>query len=275
MKPLLSFLFLASFIFHSCNNTPKQENPTSNIQNSQLDFSKDEAQLVKLYNQVLHYSENYSDSLEIVSVAFEKALTDFIQKNQSTIDYDFKMLVDSHVCYINTAKDGNLRIYSWDDGTGGSMRYFKNIYQWRNNGTVMTKVPQYEEGDAGSFCTQIFSVLKGQEPVYLVLNRSIYSNRMVAQSIQAFHIEPNQLNDSFPLFKSKTKMLSNIQVGYDFFSIEDENKQPSEMISYNYSSKTLFVTVTDKDGIVSSNRLKYQWMDTCFTFVGTEAWKGK
>lgn len=274
MKSSLSFLFLACFIFLSCNNTPKQEKPTSNNQKSQLDFSKNEAQLVQLYKQVLYYSENYSDSLEIVSVAFEKALTDFIQKNPATIDYDFKMLVDSHVCFINTSLDNNLRIYSWDDGTGGSMRFFKNIYQWKNNGTVMTKVPQYEEGDAGSFCTQISSVTKGQETVYLVLNRSIYSNRMVAQSIQAFHIEPNQLNDSFPLFKTKTKMLSNIHVDYDFFSIEDENKQPSEMISYSDSSKTLFVTITDKDGIVSGNRLKYQWTDSCFTYVGTEAWKG-
>jgi len=274
MKSFLSFLLLACFIFLSCNNASQKEKPTSDTQKSQLDFSKDETQLVKLYKQVLYYSENYSDSLEIVSIAFEKALTDFIQKNPTTIDYDFKMLVDSHVCFINTSQDGNLRIYSWDDGTGGSMRYFKNIYQCKNNGAVMTKVPHYEEGDAGSFCTQISSVTKGQETVYLVMNRSIYSNRMVAQSIQAFHIESSQLNDSFPLFKTKTKMLSSIHVDYDFFSIEDESKQPSEMISYSDSSKTLFVTITDKEGIVSSNRLKYQWTDSCFTYVGTEAWKG-
>ena len=274
-----SILQLSCFVFvlsiFACNNAPEKKQENVVVNKPLADFSSDEATLLKISSKVSYYAINYSDSLAYFSNQFKEQFIQLITSNPATFDYDFKMLKDSNICFINTSQDGNLKIYSWDDGTGGSMRYFRNIYQWKANGKVFTKVPQYADDDAAGFCKAIFSVSINNQPYYLVLNNSIYSGRSLEQSIDAFKIEGANLNDSAKVFKTKTKELSNLKVDYDPFTIEDENKQPSEMIEYNDSTKTVYVTVTDKEGKVFGKRLKYQLKDKFFEYEGIEDWKGK
>src|SRR6185436_3629589 len=51
-----------------------------------------------------------------------------------------------------------LRIYSWDTWTGGSMRFYNNIFQYNYMGKVITEFDQLEEGDAGGFFSELFTL---------------------------------------------------------------------------------------------------------------------
>ncbi len=199
------------------------------------------------------------------SEKFEKDFRNFLSANPNSLDFSFNKLKNNSF-YITTSTDSNFRHYSWDTGQGGSMHFFNEIYQWRVGGKVFVKqVQASEEGDSGEFSSKIYTINIQNKDYYLVVTNSIFSNRDARQSVIAFAINNDKLTPA-PIFKTKTKLLSRIDVDFDFFSVVDRPERPLELITFNSKQDTLFIPVVDKDGKVTKRNILYVFNGTSLEF---------
>ena len=67
-------------------------------------------------------------------------ITDFILKEPRSLDYPFTALQEKGFVSIHTSADGNLRLYYWNNGSGGTCISWSNICQYRSNGEVYSYV---------------------------------------------------------------------------------------------------------------------------------------
>lgn len=81
---------------------------------------------------------NPSDSLENANDLFEKMLLEYTSSNSQTISYSFKDLADNGLKIV-TSESGLFRIYSWDTSTGGTMHYYRNVFQYKEGTKVFSK----------------------------------------------------------------------------------------------------------------------------------------
>lgn len=236
---------------------------------SQKDLAAQEGRLMKIYSKLDFYSQKSYDSIKLYSEEFEREITRLLLGDPRTLGYNFKKLRDSFFCQIVTSQDGNFRIYSWDTWMGGTMHIFREIYQWRANGKVITKVPDCDATDAGTFCSAIYTARVNNKPVYLAIKNGIYSTKDAMQSVIAFRINGKAI-DSVKLFKTKTEKLNEIQVNFDFFSVVDRPERPLKLITYNDEPGQLYIPlVGNKDEITKSNEV-YQLKGNYFEYEGVE-----
>lgn len=239
-----------------------------NIYSQKRSIADKENQLVILYSKLVSFIPSNYDSISFYSTKFETDLKELVQTNPSTLNYDFQKLVDSNFCHVNTSVDGNFRIYSWDTWTGGTMHVFKKIYQWKSNGQVYMEAAKYNEGDAGSYCSRIFTVHINRKAFYLSVSNGIFSTRDAVQSVSVYNIVGNELTDTVKLFKTKTKNLNRIDVEYNFFSVVDRPERPVELITYDEKKKIIYIPVVDSKGQVTNKHILYQLKEICFEYTG-------
>lgn len=235
-----------------------------------INFPSEENKLVNLYSKLISFSQADFDSLSFYSEKFEVEFTQLIQTHPASMDYPFKRLADSNFCNVVTSSDGQFRVYSWDTRSGGTMHFFKTLYQWRSNGTIFFEVPNYEEGDPGSFCSKLYTVNIHDIPYYLTVTNSIFSSKEAQQSISAYAIIGGKLVDTVNLFKAKQKTFNSIDVNFDFFSVVDRPERPLELITYDDKKQTIYIPVVNDKGQVSKKYILYRLNGTCFEYIGIE-----
>ncbi len=241
-------------------------------QSSKLE--KKEIELIKLYNKLYPESANNDiDSTLYYSKKVEENFIALIKNNPESINYTFRKLLAKNTCYINTSADGNFRIYSWDDGTGGTMRYFKSIIQWRNNDKIFSKVVEEEDTNGGNFCSKIYSLKIQSNITYFAISNSIQTSKDVVQMIQAYRITGNKLT-SPKVFKTKNKMLNYIDLYFDFFSVVDRPERPLQLITYNTNKQSIFIPLVNYKGTVKNRALVYKLKSNgYFEYTGVENFK--
>lgn len=221
-----------------------------------------EEKLITLHHGLVRSREN-ADSLSYYSEAFTTQMLAVIKENPASIAYDFTRLQDSSHCYITTSADGNLRLYSWDDELGGTMRFFKNIYQSRLGTTVITTMPQMEEGDNGGFYSKLYPLDTVQHH-YLAIINSIGSTRDVYQGARIFTITPQGLSDTTRLFMTPEGMANELGIGFDFFSVVDRPERPLNLVRFDPIKKTLTVPIVNDKGEVTANNVVYHYNGRVF-----------
>ena len=232
-------------------------------------LSAEDDKLIKLNTKMWSFYRASNDSLVFYSEKFDREFINLVQKNPATMNYPFKRLADSNICDVKISGDGNLRIYSWDTWTGGTMHFFKEIYQWKASGKVYTKVPVFENGDPGTFCSAIFTIPINNTTYYLAVKNGIYSTKDAMQSVSAFSINGKSI-DSVKLFKTKKELLNTINVYFDFFSVVDRPERPLRLITYDDKLKIVYIPlVGDKDQVTKKNLL-YQLKGRYFEYIGVE-----
>ena len=264
MKSLfkVKFIFL-SLVFCISNQSFTQTKEISNI----------EKNLVKIYDKLTSFEQDNYDSIGFYSNKFDKEFSDLIENTPETIDYPFNELIKNNPHFVKTSNDGNFRIYSWDTEMGGTMHFFKNIYQWKSNGKVFTQIPYDEGGDARSFCSDIFTIDINKKTYYLAITNAIFSTKDAMQSIAAYTITDNKLDSTVQLFKTKTKELNSINVEFDFFCFVDRPERPVKLITYDDKQKIIRIPVVNKKGKVTKKNILYQLKNQKFEFIRIE--KGK
>ncbi|QMW06171.1 hypothetical protein [Spirosoma foliorum] len=231
-----------------------------------------ENELVSLYAKL----KGDPDQIDKNATRFANELAAVLKANPATLTYPFKKLTDKIFCFTQTSADGKFRVYSWDTESGGTMHFFNQIYQWSDNSKVFTKVLKYSEeegGDAGYFCSKIYTVTIKNKNYYLVISNGVYSTKDASQSISVFTIDNEKLNDTVELFKTKTSTLNRIDVGFDFFSVVDRPERPLELITYDDKRKIVYIPVVDDQGKVSKRNILYQLKGSYFEFIGIETGK--
>lgn len=207
-----------------------------------------------------------SDSLDKANDRFEQL---FLRAttNPSTLNYDFKALQDSGL-RIATSEDGLFRIYSWDTWTGGTMHFFRNVFQYKAGNKVISKsnrTSKKEESEAGSLYNEINDIASGNKQYYLAHKVSVYGSAYTYQAIQVFSIDNEKLNDTAKLIKTKTGIRN--QLGYEVdrtSSANSDDNIPDYEIHYDKATKTISIPLIQASGKVTKQRILYRFTGKYF-----------
>src|SRR5690606_23134886 len=123
MKPIVFILFFTIII--SCNKRPTSNSTDNNITFSETKTDSDSSNLIALENAPI-------DSLIVInSKRFTDSMSDLIKNNPNTFNYSFELLQKENAINLISSADDNLRVYSWNNHLGGTMRFFNQIFQFK------------------------------------------------------------------------------------------------------------------------------------------------
>jgi hypothetical protein len=229
-------------------------------------LAKTEAALIDLSSKV--NAKNDYDTLTYYSDLFNKRMNKFIGTTPATISYPFKKLIDSKACMVETSEDGLFRIYSWDTWTGGTMHFYRNIFQYKHGNTVKAFIPESEEPDPQNYYSDIYTIkTPGNKTYYLAISNGRYSTKYMSQTIKVFAITRDKLDDKVKLIKTKSGLQNTIDIAYDFFSINDKLAYKDQLIHYDAAQKIIYIPVVhgdDDNGQVSGKFIRYQFTGKYF-----------
>ncbi len=204
-----------------------------------------EAKLSQDYDRILYWNSQRGndpyDSLEIANSRFKENLLEVLAEHSSSLHYAFPWLQERGINVV-TSPDGNLRIYSWDTYTGGTMRFFESAYQFRGDSSVESGSlsDRYSaEDNPLYFCSEIFQMNHKSDVVYIAVMHAIYSSKDSYQGVKFFTINNNQFNDTIALIETEQGLQNEHGVSFDFFSVVDRRERPVKLIHYNPKSRTL------------------------------------
>ncbi len=213
-----------------------------------------EQELVKLHTKISENSGYKSDTdYDVLGKANDDFKTKLLKytKVAATLKHKFVEL-DKEITII-TSEDGNFRTYSWDRLDGGTMHFFETVYQFQStDGKVSSLSYETEEGDAGGFVLDIFSVDTNFGKVYLVSSLSIGSTQDRFANVGLYRIDGNKLNDRVKLIKTKSGLTNSIGFGYNFFSMTERK---TELITFDKTTKTFKIPVVIEDNEFGNGRV--------------------
>lgn len=160
--------------------------------------------------EVLEAKYGHPDSTS--GYMFYNELIDFVIKEPRTIEYSFEKLQSEGYANVVTSEDGNLRLYYWDNGSGGTWISWSNICQYRSSGKVYSYEgsvmdvkygEQSERNEVNNNCAilGIETIYDDSgSPIYLVHAYIRESSNWGYASIEAIRIEGDKLVAA-PIFK--------------------------------------------------------------------------
>ncbi|AEA44551.1 hypothetical protein [Fluviicola taffensis] len=255
---ILGLFLCGTLATFSCENQPaKLQEPISGI-------PKKEQELIQINQKIMELRSEFSDSLPYYSELFSSKLQELLSDGK-TLTYSFKSLTEENSCNVNTSKDGLFRIYSWDSQLGGTMRFFNVIYQYRTGNNI--KIQLYRsntEDDPAWFCSDIFTVKAKKNTFYLAITNGIYSTKDMKQSIKAFELTNQGINDRVLLMKTDEGLQNSLDVYYDFFSVVDRPERPVSVIRYDSKKKIISVSTTNEKDEITNNYITYSFNGNYF-----------
>ncbi len=241
---------------------------------SNAQIEKELVTAIKDVQKYSNYGSGYDeDKLSKANDVFEEKLLKYT-KTSSTLNYKFSELSD--LLYVATSDDRKFRIYSWDMEDGGTMHDYSSVYQYQGaDGKVYSKTDEKtgeEEGGAGSFVYDIFTVDAKSGKIYIVCSTFIGSTSDHSQSASLYKIKGKTLDNNVKLIKTKSGLTNSLGFEYNFFSVVDRPERPVKLISFDKKTKTLKIPVVIEDkefpnGKVTNKFISYQFNGTYFVKV--------
>ena len=210
---LVNFLFLFTIITSCSNNLTEEERLA--------EYAKHEIEFLKEFN---HW--------ETREAAIKK-FKNWLVEDTCTFHYDFPYLKDSMDISIVNSADGNVRIYSWDNYSGGTMLCCENIIQYRSDdklkafkGAVCDIETSQKEKEYSSGCrtNKIHTFQRNDNTIVYVADSYHRASSMYTSiELNAFCIKNGKLNIVEDMFVSPHgKITSEITTVYFFPMDEDE-----------------------------------------------------
>lgn len=213
----------------------------------------------------LKYNAPNDDSLFIENARFKKLLIEYLKENDLTITASFDTVVKAGLS-IASSDDHMFRIYSWDTQTGGTMRFYNNVYQYKSRNKVFyqTDEDSTEPGDPRSWYSDIYTLDEGGKRYYLGLFNADYSTRDKAQGITFFSIEFLSLDTDVKLAKTSEGLSSGLGINYNFFSIPDNAEWPYRLVTYDKDKRAITMPIIDENGNLTKKSEVYSFKDGYF-----------
>jgi hypothetical protein len=212
------------------------------------------------------YNSSY-DSLEKANHQFEQLLLNYTSKKPETVNAQFKSLKDSSLV-ISTSDDGNFRIYSWDTWMGGTMHFYRTVFQYKINGHVYSKTftnPKEEDRDPDCLYYAIHQVTSNNKNFYLTFSSARLSSGLFDLKIKVFSIDDSNLNENARLIKTKTGIKNQLGYEVDLTSAANRNKEvPDFNIEYDNVNKIISIPVILENNEVTKRRIQYQFTGKFF-----------
>ncbi|WP_278380743.1 hypothetical protein [Chryseobacterium arthrosphaerae] len=206
------------------------------------------------------------DSLYAANTKFEKLLSQYTSSNPETLSHNFKGLEKAGLI-VATSEDGKFRIYSWDTWTGGTMHFFKNVYQYKTGNKVQSKsVDSDMEGDPKSYFYQINDVISQNKKYYITQSTSILSSGLSSHCVKVFSIENDgTLNDNAQLIKTQTGIKNQLRYEVDLTAASNRNNEiRNYTIEYDKKNKIISIPLILDNSKVTSKKIHYQFKGQYF-----------
>jgi hypothetical protein len=257
MKIRNLILLLIVLTLNSCNKETKSKDKISKTY-FKSSLAENEIELNKIYKKI-NDARLGSDTinwevLETENNKFETKILKYLSSNPKSIIFPFDSLKNSNIDIVSS-KDKLLRIYSWNTWKGGTMYDFVNLFQYKSNGKVFTKIIKdtvtQGEGDYIPFYSQIFTLKNKKHTFYLCVYNGIYSSKDASQSIKILEIENDNLKD-VKLIKTENGLANSIDLYFDFFSVVDRPERPLKLIKYDNEKKQIYIPIlTEKEEVTN------------------------
>ena len=217
------------------------------------------------------YGGNFDEKVYAENKALRAKLLSY-GRRADVLRYPFSKLKEK--MQITTSKDGNLRIYSWDEETGGTMHDHDSVFQYRGRGgKVFTWAARNEGEDIGGFYHEIFQLDTSSGPVYLGVSTFIGSTSLAGQSINVFKIRSDTLDRDVRLIRTPSGFKNSISFSYDFFSVVDRPERPIKLFKFDAANRSFTFPVVIEDektpqGRVTDKVIRYRFEGNHFVKVG-------
>lgn len=214
-------------------------------------------ELQQLYSKAIQFYQQDYDSVAYYSNAFSKGLFNYIHANAATLHHEFKALTDSNACKIVSSADGHFRIYSWDTWLGGTMHWYKNIYQFETANGVYAAEMMKEKNDFGAYFTEVHMLNANDKTYYLAIGGGSLSTKYAYQFMGVYTIDHDTLRDDVRLIETPEGLNSRILIEYDFFSVVDRPERPVRLIKYDSEAKTIDIPIVSEQDKISNRFIRY------------------
>lgn len=180
--------------------------------NSIAEIEQDLIQSYKsLLNCQLSTSEEKFEKSEQLNEEFTGKIIKHLSEWPTTMQHGFDSLKALNI-HIANSEDGKFRIYSWDTWLGGTMRDFRNIFQYKIGDSIYSKLVYDSSGESNTpFYSKIFSINIREQTYYLAVSNGIYSTRDAGQSITAYTTQNGSIQEA-RVFKESDSLTSNISI---------------------------------------------------------------
>jgi hypothetical protein len=199
-------------------------------------------------NQEISDSVNTIDSLYRANELFLTAFMAWLNKDQRTASMSFAKLKERGVT-IAESKDKKVRVYSWDTRTGGTMRFYEAVIQYKGTGgykTVVLADPENtEEGTPGSWFAKVDQLKTAAgKTIYLLTGNSVLATREAGRIMIGVAINGTKLEQNLHLFKTEIGLTDELSIG---FTIEDFETDYRATILFNEKTKQLLVPAVSEE----------------------------
>lgn len=299
LKKLFTVGFIATFILvmplSGCTNSSKNNNANSEDTESEF-FKKFDVQYTSMEDaerKLIEIFESKGDDY-----IYYSEMIDFVLKEDKTIDYPFNLLREKTSIDFVTSDDGNLRLYYWDSGMGGTWILWNNICQYRDSegkihsykGYVMdAKYEIYDPGYEGDNSCAIMDIKtiydNDNKPIYLVHCYIRESSNWGYSGIEAIKIENGKLvaapifikeNDSFNKYEyteEKEILYESCYIGTEYtiagwYFRANKGEGWDWLFRYDRNTNTLYVPQARPE--ISDRYSMYHFNGEVFSYVGTD-----
>jgi hypothetical protein len=209
---------------------------------------------------------NRPASSEEVNDLFERKLTVYLKTNPLSKTIPLENLKKEGLRVI-TSSDKKLRIFSWDENSGGTMHTFRNLFQYQNGNEIIIKSdtsnPAQPENDGNGFYSEIVPILLNGKKIYLTICHAIYCTSCAYQSVKLFTIN-GKVFEPVKLIKTTTGVKAELGFEFDFFSVVDRPERPLKLIYFDVKNKTIKIPVVIAKGEVTNRFITYKFTGKYF-----------
>jgi hypothetical protein len=230
-----------------------------------IDIAERRSQIIQL-----SYNGGYMpDSLETYNDKLQNRLLE-CTKTIESLTANTNSFADNNIG-VSTSPDNRFRVYSWDDQTGGTMRYGVNIFQFSDGKNVYSQPSDWdgaEDGVPAYFYDVIDHVVSNGKTFYVVTGVFIGSSAASLHKIKIFSIDDGHLNPDAVLIKTASGIQN--ELGYEVdFSDKDNWKNPKANrewadLQYDPKTKTIAIPLITEAGQVTSRKIRYRFNGTYF-----------
>lgn len=210
-----------------------------------------------------HSQEEKSyDSLAKYNKELEVLILEFTANNPKTLSHQFdkeKVGLD-----LLTSDDGLFRIYTWNTLEGGTMQYFRSVYQYNVAGKVHSMKSDTPEADNGCRFLEINDLTVAGKRYYLTTSISVGSSALYYYQAKIFSVENGKLNPNARLIKTKTGIKNVIGYEVDLSSSSNRDRkdglEPRDYMKmlYDQKNKMILIPLINAEGRVTRSKIKYQ-----------------
>lgn len=237
-----------------------------NFENSnQSDFSANalEDRLLEMSKEIQDMDTNSSDYIVKLNTIIDLFRSELLSHPNETFNYPFDRLMESSLVSIYKSSDDKVRIYNWDDRTGGSTSNTDGVYQIKTEDSVVTKA---EPKIAVNGYLKDLYTLEKNKTYYITKIHSVYSTKDIGRSVSAFELNSNTLSP-VKLFRTKNNAYYTISVDYDYFKAKEQFQDDAYDV-IQVSDNAVNFRVVNPDEALTDNYLNYVWNGEFFKYDG-------